>query len=641
MRAVATIARRPAVWLAPGLFILWAWVLRSEVEPLPVHAFPTGAAESHGMTHRDPSTWVAVRDVADDGSAVTVEVLHGTFGDASGRPRLWDARTGRDCTPPAWEDPDRAELIERPHWREPGLSNLLTTAEGRAFLGNPSAWAALRERFAVGRDGAVDDVRRTVRPDERADLFPASLRFSPDGRLVAYVSRHGYPVHLVDDSLGDGTTVEDARTGRQVAFLPGLMGPVRLAPGGHVAVSRVIAEEQDEDRPRLALWDLETGTIRAGLSAAADPAARFSPDGRYVFARYSVWARPGGHYLRWWDTATGRQVGHVENAWDTAVMAGGRVLVTKPLPPKRAGVSEAYRLYFWDVATGASLGEWDLGAPADGGGLFDHLAGSDSDRYLTAVFHPDYGRSPDVGRRVADQLTGVFGDEPPLDRKQVVVWDVLARREVAHVPGRAAAPSADGRWLATIDASGMVRVWEVPPQRPWGRVLGYAAVAALACALALAAAGRLARTLGLGALAGRLARGLCERVRDRRRRWRVLAAGGLVSAALGGYVWYGLAASRARAELGTAFEEVNASHGLTEVEVTAIVGRPADPGPVAEIAGPKSGGGETGIPVTLRKWSRYGTEMDVFFGEDGTNKSVWISDPPPTLIDRIARWLGI
>jgi hypothetical protein len=90
-----------------------------------------------------------------------------------------------------------------------------------------------------------------------------------------------------------------------------------------------------------------------------------------------------------------------------------------------------------------------------------------------------------------------------------------------------------------------------------------------------------------------------------------------------------------------AFEEVNSSHGLTEAEVTAIVGRPADTGPVAEIAGPKSGGGETGIPATLRKWSRYGTEMDVFFGEDGTVKSVWISDAPPTLVDRVARWLGI
>jgi hypothetical protein len=109
---------------------------------------------------------------------------------------------------------------------------------------------------------------------------------------------------------------------------------------------------------------------------------------------------------------------------------------------------------------------------------------------------------------------------------------------------------------------------------------------------------------------------------------------------VGALVWYSMAAARARAHLLEVFEEVHATGGMTDGDVTALVGRPPDSGPVAEIAGPKKGGGETGIPVMLRKWTRYGTEMDVFFGEDGTVKAVYISDPP-SLGERIAMWLGI
>jgi hypothetical protein len=595
------------------------------------------------MTDGDPSTWVTVRDVAEDGSRVTIEVHHGARFNITRRPQVWDARTGEDRTPGVWADAEREQLLAARNWRDSGLSNLLSHAAGREFLSDEAAWAALRERFAAGRGMAIDDVRRTVRPvgaDEQSDLFPASLQFSPDGRLVSYVSRHGWPVHLVSDSLGDGTTVEDARTGRKVAFLPGVTDQACLTTGGRVAVSRLHPKDREGEQPRLALWDLATSAVRAELVVADDAHVSFSPDGRYVFARWSDWGKSGMHYLRWWEADTGRRVGQVDNAWDTAFLAGGRVLVTKPLPPKRAGVSEAYRLYFWDVATGGALQEWDLGAPADGGGLFNDLTGSGSDRYLTAVFHPDYGRGRDLAGRVADRLARTLAAGPPPDRMRVVVWDTTERREVARVPGRAAALSADGRWVATVDGAGVIRVWEVPPGLPWARILGYAGAAAVGTAAGLIFGRRRVRRYWGHLRTGWLGRGAHWLWRDRRRRLSVAAVAGCGAAAAVALVWYSLAAARARADMLAVFEEVNATPGLTEADVTALAGRPPKPGPVAEIAGPKKGGGQDGIPVTLRKWTRFGTEMDVFFGDDGKVRSVWVSDPP-TVGERIAMWLGI
>ena len=48
-------------------------------------------------------------------------------------------------------------------------------------------------------------------------------------------------------------------------------------------------------------------------------------------------------------------------------------------------------------------------------------------------------------------------------RPRVVLWDVAVRREVCILPGSSAVLSAEGRWVATIDNEGMVRMWEIPP----------------------------------------------------------------------------------------------------------------------------------------------------------------------------------
>src|SRR5262249_49150516 len=70
---------------------------------------------------------------------------------------------------------------------------------------------------------------------------------------------------------------------------------------------------------------------------------------------------------------------------------------------------------------------------------------------------------------------------PGRERQQILVWDVVERRELARLPGSSAAFAGDGRWLATLDEAGVVRVWEVPVRRPWARILAYAAACALGC----------------------------------------------------------------------------------------------------------------------------------------------------------------
>lgn len=379
----------PALWLTAALVLPWSAYFWSAVAPPPASAVPTGIATTYGVTTWDDSTWASVLAVSDDGARVTVGTHRGTMRHVTSSLHVWDVRTGRDVTPGAWADPDRDALLDRPFWRDPGLLPLAAGTDGRAFLDDEAAWAAFRQWFAASRANAIDDVHRTLRPvraDERSDVFPASLQFAPDGRLLSYVARNGWPVHLISESLGDGTAVEDVRTGRRVAFLPGVTDSVVLAPGGRTAVSRLSRTAPAGEHPRLALWDLATSAARAELAAEDErPGVWYSPDGRFVFARDSgIWTgRPV--ILRWWDAATGRPVGRVENAWEDVLLGGGRVLVTKPRPLDRTGEAESYRLLFWDVASGAPSGEWALEAPADGGGLFKHLIGSGGDRYLAAV----------------------------------------------------------------------------------------------------------------------------------------------------------------------------------------------------------------------------------------------------------------
>jgi WD40 repeat protein len=241
--------------------------------------------------------------------------------------------------------------------------------------------------------------------------------------------------------------------------------------------------EREGEQPRLLLWDLDTSVRRAGLllPEVSNPfPVEYSADGRYVFARYWTWPIGSGG-LRWWDAETGRQVGGVQNPGHTTFIDGGRVLVTHPSRVRGSAAWEGYLLGFWDVATGEPLGEWDLGAPADGCGMINGLVASDAGRYLAAPYDPDYGRDQSVRCRVLDWLPVTLFARSSAERQQILIWDIVERRELARLTGRSAALSGDGRWLATLDEAGVVRVWEIPMRRPWARILEYAAACSMGC----------------------------------------------------------------------------------------------------------------------------------------------------------------
>jgi hypothetical protein len=485
VRPLIRTIRKPAVWLLVLLFLAWGSLFYAWLPLPPAFETRTTAVYKDDIWARRPAgTWPSLRALSDDGDQATISIYKGDFRFGDCWLELWDTHTGANLTPELWRDAHREGLITEPAYWDRGMLDMLTHPAGKKFLRNEETWAALRRRLAAGRAGALDDLRKTIRPvqdSDLRDLFPRCWSISPDGLCFAYVARHTWPLYgSISEDLGDGTVVEDTRTGARRAFLPGLTERVYLAPGCRTAVSVKCPAKADTS---LVLWDLDTSARRAELPLpGGDKRARvsYSLDGRYVFAHYWDWDDYRGG-LMWWDVATGRQVGHVIHPGDTTFLDGGRVLVTHPGMAEGAAAREGYRMVFWDVGTGKALGEWDLGAPLDGGGMIDDLVASQSGRYLAAEYAPDYGRGFWDRCWFLDRLPGRRAWESSMDRHQVLLWDVVERRELARLPGSSAAFSADGRWLATLSHSGVVRVWEVPVRRPWARILGYAAACTLGC----------------------------------------------------------------------------------------------------------------------------------------------------------------
>jgi WD40 repeat protein len=404
--------------------------------------------------------------VSDDGRQVTVGIHHGDWRRPQSRWESRDARTGADRTPAHWNDPDWQALVPHNWYPGAGFTELLSHPSGQRFLRDEAAWVRLRERLSIGRVKHIEDTRRTGRrvgeDEAEGTPFPPSLRFSPDGQFVAYVTRNGWPVHLVHDSTGDGTVIENVRTGRQIAVLPGVTRDTRIAPGGRTAVSEEWFEERGVERPRLILWDLETSARRAELSLP-NPVwhPQYSPDGRYVFAHCL-----SPYLIRWWDVATGRPVGEIAGAPSYNLVDGGQVLVIQS--------DDNHLLYLWDVPTGRQLGEWEPSKPPGTSGHLGRLLASGG-QHFACEFKPEPDQDSAADHPLTRRLLKHLPDReaaPKPDR--VVVLDVTERRVLGPVSGESAALSPNGRWLATLDADGVVRVWPIPLDRPWVRGFGYA-----------------------------------------------------------------------------------------------------------------------------------------------------------------------
>jgi len=193
--------------------------------------------------------------------------------------------------------------------------------------------------------------------------------------------------------------------------------------------------------------------------------------------------------IRCWDASTGRLVGETTGAPTRHSLDGGRVLVI------RSTSSDV--IYLFDITTGKQLPDLELAPPADGTGSVGGIESTGGDRYVALHFHPEKGpQTPSPFPfldRMAERLPDFDSDK---DRSRVLVVDVIERREVGKVRGQSAAFSEDGRWLATLDAEGVIRVWKMPFGRPWGRGALYAAPLVYGSWTMLKLIGRLRRRIG-------------------------------------------------------------------------------------------------------------------------------------------------
>jgi hypothetical protein len=434
--------------------------------------------DRNALQQIDRSELFRVYSVSDDGRLVTIGIHSSDRGgNTTTRLQLWDVPSGTNRTPGQWYSPGWRSLFTRSSAQDTdtGMGRLLFTPSGQQFLRDQAAWDALGQRLGV-------DWGRM--PGSGGRRAPENLRFSSDGRFVAYIVPTDWPaIGFGPEALSKATAVEDVRTGERVATLPAVTNPISVAPGGRRAVwriqshkdtyetvllngsktaSKTTSNSAGED-PAFVLWDLTTSTACADLWLPLKPLsnAEFTSDGRYVFT--------GTQWLfRWWDAENGRQIGEVVDPAACKLMDGGRVFVMQ--------FANRDVLSFWDVATGERTPDWELPKPREGTGTIGQLEATGGDRYVAVCFDPDVATKTPTTIPVVEHVVRKLPELPPSkDRGRILVLDVMERRVVGKVPGRSAALSPDGRWLATINDEGIVRVWEMPFGRPWGRGLAYAA----------------------------------------------------------------------------------------------------------------------------------------------------------------------
>lgn len=282
--------------------------------------------------------------------------------------------------------------------------------------------------------------------------------FSPDGKIVATQGGGGTTdgVEVRLRNVATGKTVGIHASGYNVVTAFSTDSKTLAT------ASTVVAEESGRAVP-VQVWNVADGTLRATLTGHINGVGSmaFTPDGTLVTASTD-------HTVRLWNVTTKKATKILGDSddfavYDMALSPDGKVIATW------AGDKRPVRL--WNTATGALITTRSALKP---GGVFspDSKFFAYADTYGVELWNVTAGKVAkilDGGgplRFSPDSKTLAAGTwHTP---SMVVLWDVSTGKEsdVLPVPGRTDALTdlafrEDGRTLATADAKGTVRLWDI------------------------------------------------------------------------------------------------------------------------------------------------------------------------------------
>ncbi|GAA0236013.1 hypothetical protein GCM10009527_035610 [Actinomadura nitritigenes] len=300
-----------------------------------------------------------------------------------------------------------------------------------------------RSLRCVDSEGRVQgiDVSVFVRPAQVARPYGDSA-ISLDGSTLA----------TADPSPSNGVQIWDTakrtrRTTLPITYSTGYGGD-RMALSRDGRLLALVRQDRTVE-----IWDVRSRTKRAAidLGPAALPSSRplpsFSPDGKAIAtvtlggpATPANQNRPQTTLLRFWDTATGRQLGQARAAGRTGASDGSPELKT-----------------VWSADGKSVVSANDLGVVAFPSGK---------------VIAPPNPLATTV--QAADRQGTLVTVQDRSDRRSLSFWNVRTLKQigtpVATPDGKTpiAALSPDGRLLATTDMQGKIDLWDVHGQRRLG-----------------------------------------------------------------------------------------------------------------------------------------------------------------------------
>jgi WD40 repeat protein len=250
---------------------------------------------------------------------------------------LWDTATGKEIRRiPAEQKKARVAVFFGGNYT--GSANLAFAPDGKTLC-------ALESSIASGKVGSAFRFLEVATGKEIRQIplkgrgGAGALAFSPDGKVFAY---------------GDGVTVHlcAVKTGQETDLIQGQLGTITalvFAPDSTILAVKSLGA------PPVRLYDVatakeirqlgavganRTSTVLVGAYFPASQDLAFSPDG-------SIIVTGGGNTLRFWETATGKEVppgpGHATAVTFLALSADARRAVSR---------ADGNTIHLWDTATG-------------------------------------------------------------------------------------------------------------------------------------------------------------------------------------------------------------------------------------------------------------------------------------------------